>query len=212
MERSERLTTFLLIAYSAGRTAAGAKPNFPDIPLPPLPKFALAETTTGLRVPILIGWESAAISGWTASTVANFGAGAALAIAATSGTHSPAGPSVNQTPPGKGGSDTEATGLNDRLIPPHELVTRRITVPARSRGVTSAICQYLRAVARRWGYTGSIDAAHANTAHVFTEPGDTVVLRPQASSINRAEGADIARAAASRRVLSDPRVPVRPKK
>jgi peptidoglycan hydrolase-like protein with peptidoglycan-binding domain len=58
--------------------------------------------------------------------------------------------------------------------------------------------------------TGTVDASRANSPHVFTQPGDKVLLRPQASSINRAEGADIARAAASRRALNDPRVPVRP--
>jgi hypothetical protein len=103
------------------------------------------------------------------------------------------------------------TGLNNRLIPPYELITRKIVVPTSGRGVTPALRADLKAVAARGGETGAIDAAHV-TPHVFSKPGDTVLVRPQARSINRGEGRDIARAAAARRVLNDPRVPVRPKK
>jgi RHS repeat-associated protein len=102
------------------------------------------------------------------------------------------------------------TGLNSRLVPAYELVTRKVVVPSSGRGVTSALRTDLKAVAVRGGEVGAIDVAHV-TPHVFTKPGDTVLVRAQARSINRAEGRDIARAAAARRVLNDPRVPVRPK-
>ena len=119
--------------------------------------------------------------------------------------------SVNATKgPTQASTDT-GTGLNNRLIPPHELLTKKITVPATGRGITTAMRESLQAAARRWGFEGPVDAAHI-TPHVFTQTGDKVLLRPQARSINRAEGPDIRRAASARRELNDPRLPVRPKK
>ena len=106
---------------------------------------------------------------------------------------------------------------SQRIIPGYELVTKKIIVPPKSRGVTPKIRRELRDVARRAGETGAIDAAHVNTPHVFTQPGDTVLLRPQLRSVNRAEARDIARAAEARRKWNQAnpngiQLPVRPKK
>ena len=104
------------------------------------------------------------------------------------------------------------TGLNNRLIPAYELVRRKTVVPPKSRGVTPKMRADLRGVAARGGETGPVDIAHANNPHVFTQPGDTILLRAQNRSINRSEGYAISRQAANRRQLNDPRLPVRPKR
>jgi hypothetical protein len=83
-------------------------------------------------------------------------------------------------------------------------------VPPAGRGVTPALRADLRAVATRGGETGPIDVSHVNNPHVFTQPGDVVVVRAQAKSINRGEGYSIRQQAANRRSLNDPRLPVRP--
>lgn len=107
-------------------------------------------------------------------------------------------------------SEAEAAAGEQRLIPIWELLTYRIRVPASRtyRGITRALRRKVVAAARRWGATGPIDVAHI-TPHVLSRAGDWVLVRPQAASVNRAEGRDIARAAAARRRLGDPRLPVR---
>ena len=108
-------------------------------------------------------------------------------------------------------TDDIDTGLNDRLIPPHELLTRKVTVPKNGRGVKKSDRKWAK---EKFEGEGPVDVAHV-TPHVFTKPGDTVLIRPQARSVNRAEGASIARAAKKRREynMKDPivRLPVRPK-
>jgi RHS repeat-associated protein len=103
--------------------------------------------------------------------------------------------------------------VSQQLIPRHRLVTRYITVPPKGRGITRAIRQWGRGVAARGGYTGPIDIGHI-LEHVFTQPGQRVLVRPLERSVNRAEGALIRMAAAARRLWNaahpqGPQLPVR---
>ena len=90
------------------------------------------------------------------------------------------------------------SSANQRLIRSYELITKKIVVPPKSRGITDKLRKEIRDIAAEFGEKGKIDTSHI-TPHVFTKPGDTVLVRPQLRSINRAEGRDIARAAAARR-------------
>jgi hypothetical protein len=100
------------------------------------------------------------------------------------------------------GLATEAAPAAQRLIPAWELVTRRVTAGKGSyRGITQSVRQWAREVYARHGGTGPMDVAHIES-HVFTEPGQSVLVRPQARAINRAEGRSISEAAAARRELS----------
>jgi hypothetical protein len=102
-----------------------------------------------------------------------------------------------------------------RLIPPHELITREITAgKGRYRGITDTVRGDLKAAAKRQGELGNVDISHLDP-HVFTPPGQKVKVRPQSPAINRAEGWDIARAAEARRAWNKanpngPQLPVRP--
>jgi RHS repeat-associated protein len=114
-------------------------------------------------------------------------------------------------------SATVDTGLNSRLIRPEELITRKITVPTTGRGIGEAEREWARETAKRWGNEGPVDVAHIEP-HVFTEPGQEVLVRPQTRSVNRAEGSSIKQAAKARREYNasqpDPsqHLPVRPVK
>jgi RHS repeat-associated protein len=105
---------------------------------------------------------------------------------------------------------------NQRLIHPMELKRHPMTAPASGgRGVNAAMRADARALADRHGFTGPVDVAHGNP-HAFTRPGQPNWWRAQASSVNRAEGGQIAKGARARRTLNetlppDKHLPVRPK-
>jgi len=111
----------------------------------------------------------------------------------------------------------------DQIIPPYMLVTRTITAPREGtsyRGITKATRNWARGVYQRWlarenasragridPATGQplpplvaqpIDVGHA-TPHVLVAPGQTVRVRPELRSPNRAGGGPIRTAAANRR-------------
>jgi hypothetical protein len=99
------------------------------------------------------------------------------------------------------------------LIPAYELITDAIIVPAKGRGITGALWRRIQERAARYGETAPVDVAHIE-AHVFTQPGQRVLVRAQAGSVNRAGGAPIRAAAALRRAWNaahprGPHLPVR---
>jgi RHS repeat-associated protein len=105
---------------------------------------------------------------------------------------------------------SEAAPAAQRLIPASELITRRITAGSGSyRGITPALREWALETYAKYGGTGAVDVAHI-TEHVFTAPGQSILVRPQAAAINRAEGALIRGAAGARREynLQNPSVPL----
>jgi RHS repeat-associated protein len=134
---------------------------------------------------------------------------------APAGPPAPPATPAGSAPPPKTVDPSLGPDPNQRPIPPHELPTQRITVPPSGRGIGEGTRRENQASAARQGFSGKPDTAHI-TAHVFTKPGDSVLVRPQSSSINRGEGSDIARAAAERRAWNasnpnGPQLPVRDK-
>jgi hypothetical protein len=121
---------------------------------------------------------------------------------ASSTSAEPQGPSAKPDQ-SKGGAGQPAEAgkwdFNDRLIPPMEMFTRKITVPESGRGITDAMRDWARRIADYFDYPGEVDVGHATVdeAHVFSPPGREVRVRPQPMEYNRGPDATAVKQAAA---------------